>query len=119
MLALILKWLGGGVLDRVLSHLEAQANTQTERERIRTQVTIEEVKAEIERRHTQADVVKAELGHPVAWFPRLLASLTAVFVLMTFVVRWLWFPGTPLAELDPWVAGVIGTIFAGMFITGR
>lgn len=119
MLALVLNWLGGGVLKSILDHLEAQANTQTERERIRTQVTISEINAELERRRVQADVVKSELGHPVAWFPRLLASLTAVFVLMTFVVRWLWFPGTPLAELDPWVAGVIGTIFAGMFITGR
>lgn len=119
MLALILRWLGGGVLDRVLQHLEARASTETERERIRTQVTIEEVRAEQERRRIQADVVKSELGHPVAWFPRLLASMTAVFVLMAFVVRWLFFPGTPLAELDPWAAGVVGTIFAGMFISGR
>jgi len=112
MLALVLKWLSGGILDRVMSHLEHQGDTKAE-------ITKEMIRAELQRRQVQADVVRAELGHPVAWFPRLLASLTAVFVLMTFVVRWLFFPGTPLAELDPWVAGVIGTIFAGMFITGR
>lgn len=111
-IALILKWLSGGILDRVLTHLEKTTDAKTE-------ITKEMIRAELERRRTQADVVVAELGHPVAWFPRLLASLTAVFVLMTFVVRWLYFPGTPLAELDPWVAGVIATIFAGMFITGK
>jgi len=111
-LAFLLKWLSGGVLDRVLTHLEKTTDAKTE-------ITKEMIKAEIGRRQIQAETVRAELGHPVAWFPRLLASLTAVFVLMTFVVRWLYFPGTPLAELDPWVAGVIGTIFAGMFITGK
>lgn len=111
-LSFILKWLSGGVLDRVLTHLEKSTDAKTE-------ITKEMIKAELERRQIQANVVVSELGHPVAWFPRFLASLTAVFVLMTFVVRWLYFPGTPLAELDPWVAGVLMTIFAGMFITGK
>ena len=112
LLTLLLRWLSGGILDRVLTHLEKTTDAKTE-------ITKAMIQAEIERRQVQADVVRAELGHPVAWFPRLLASLTAVFVLMTFVVRWLYFPGTPLAELDPWVAGVLATIFAGMFITGK
>lgn len=111
-LATILRWLSGGVLDRVLTHLEKSTDAKTE-------ITKEMIHAELERRRLQADVVRAELGHSLAWLPRFLASMTAVFILMTFVVRWLYFPGTPLAQLDPWVAGVVGTIFAGMFITGK
>lgn len=111
-IALILKWLSGGILDRVLSHLEKQTDSKAE-------ITREMIRAELERRKVQADVVQSELGHPVAWFPRFLASMAAVFVLITYIVRWLYFPGTPLAALDPWVAGVIATIFAGMFITGK
>ena len=33
-LTTVLNWLGGGVLDRVLSHLETRANSETERFRI-------------------------------------------------------------------------------------
>jgi hypothetical protein len=100
------------VLDRVLTHLEKQTDTKA-------QITREMIAAEIDRRRLQAETVRAELGHPLAWFPRFIASMAAVFVLITYIVRWLYYPGTPLAELDPWVAGVIATIFAGMFITGK
>ena len=100
------------MLDRVLTHLEKQTDTKA-------QITREMIAAEIDRRRLQAETVRAELGHPLAWFPRFIASMAAVFVLITYIVRWLYYPGTPLAELDPWVAGVIATIFAGMFITGK
>lgn len=108
----LLKALSGGLLDRVLTHLEKQSDSKAE-------ITKQMIQAELERRRIQADTVREELGHPLAWFPRFLASIAAVFVLITYIVRWLYFPGTPLAELDPWVAGVIATIFAGMFITGK
>jgi hypothetical protein len=52
----ILNWLGGGVLDRVLGHLEAKAKSDTERLRI---VTVRDQHAMT----TQARVVTAGMAH--------------------------------------------------------
>lgn len=113
-LAFFLNWLGGGVLNSVLSHLEKQADNATERERLKTQVTIEMIKGELARRQQDADVYKAELQYPELRLMRAIAYGVALFVLMTMVVRWLYFPGTPLGQLDPWTTGILGLIFSGL-----
>ena len=58
----VLSWLGSGVLDRVLAHMERKADTATERERIRTQATLEEIRAEIVSRQASRDIILAEQG---------------------------------------------------------
>lgn len=68
LLTTVLNWLGGGVLDRVLGHLESNARTETERLRIRS----------IREQHamsTQADVVKAGMSHSLFWIPWLIATV--------------------------------------------
>ena len=116
MLAFILKFLGGGVLTKVLGHLESKARTETERERIRTTVTIEEIKSEISRRNAQKDIVVAQLGHPVAWVPRFLAELTATFYFMAIVIDAMFQLPGDISELPAPVAAVMATIFGGMFL---
>jgi hypothetical protein len=61
-LAFVLQFIGGGLLDKVLGSLKAKADSAVERERIGASVAIEHVKAEIARRQAQRDVLVAEQG---------------------------------------------------------
>lgn len=110
----LLAWLGGGVLDRVLLHMEKSADTQTEREKLKTQVTIDQIRAAQDEIKTRSDVYKSELQYPELRLFRALAYGGAVFVFFTMIVRWLYFPGTPLAQLDPWTTSVLAVIFSGL-----
>lgn len=68
----VLQWLGGGVLDRVLTHFEARANSETERLRIRT----------LRDQHamtTSAGVVTAGMAYPFFWIPWLMATMPLAF----------------------------------------
>lgn len=64
----ILKWLGGGVLDRVLGHLEANAKSENERLRI---TSLREQHAMT----TQASVITAGMAHKAFWIPWLIATV--------------------------------------------
>lgn len=57
---MLLNFLGGGVLDKVLGHLEARANSETERQRIKSQ-------RETQLGLARADVVKTGMGHSTFW----------------------------------------------------
>jgi len=116
MLAIVLKWLGGGVLKSVLGHLEARAKSETERERIRSQVTIEEVKAELARRNAQKEVLLAETGHSVAWLPRFLFGIGAAFYFWAVVIDSVFdLPGVVLAMPDN-VWPIMVAIVSGLFL---
>jgi hypothetical protein len=83
----ILNWLGGGVLDKVLGHLEARANSETERQRIQA----------LRDQHmatTQASVIIAGMEHKPFWFVWSVATGTLV----------LWFS-----------IGMLNTTFPGYF----
>lgn len=67
-LTTILKWLGGGVLDRVLGHLEARAKSDNERLRI---TTLRDQHAMT----TQASVITAGMAHKAFWIPWLMATV--------------------------------------------
>ena len=117
MLAMILNWLGGGVLTSVLGHLEKRAALENDREKLRTEVTISEIKAELETRQQQAAIVKLQLGHPVAWVPRFLAEMAAVLYFMSIVVDSIWDLDGTVAALPVTEAGLMATIFGGMFLS--
>lgn len=112
MLALVLKWLSGGILDSVLKHLEHQGDAKAE-------VTKAVIQAELDRRKVQADVTKAELGHAVAWVPRFLASMGAAVYLLAHIIDAIWQLPGDVAPLDAASAAVVSVIFAGMFISGK
>lgn len=64
----ILNWLGGGVLDKVLGHLEARANSETERQRI----------ASLRDQHmatVQGHVITSGMQHKAFWIPWLMATV--------------------------------------------
>jgi hypothetical protein len=64
----LLNWLGGGVLDKVLGHLEARANSETERQRI----------GALRDQHmatVQGQVITAGMQHKAFWIPWLMATV--------------------------------------------
>ena len=64
----VLGLLGGKVFDRVLGHLEARMNSETERLRI---TSLREQHAMT----TQASVVTAGMAYPFFWIPWLIATV--------------------------------------------
>jgi len=116
MLAFVLKFLGGGVLKSVLSHLESKARTETDRERIRSTVTIEEVRAELARRNAQKDVLIAETDHWVAWLPRFLFGFTAAFYFLAVTIDSIFdLPGVVLTLPDN-IWPIMAAIVSGLFL---
>jgi hypothetical protein len=111
-----LNWLGGGVLTSVLGHLEKRAALQNDRERMKTEITIDQIKSELAIRQEQAAVIKLQLGHPIAWFPRFAAEMTAVLYFSSHVIDSVWDLAGTVAELPTNEAAIIGVIFSGMFL---
>lgn len=127
----VLSWLSGGMLDRMLDHLERRADSETERERIRTNVTIEEIKAEIESRRAARDIVIAEQGW---WVTALIRPAFAwplaiwwAAVIADSLFRFEWNVAALPAPLDEWSGWIIAAYFltrpiekaARSFIHGR
>lgn len=116
MLAFLLKFLGGGVLKSVLGHLENKANNETERERIRTNVTIEEVKAELARRNAQKEVLLKESESLFQWLPRFTFAMSAALYYLAVTIDSIFdLPGTVLALPDN-EAGIMMTIVGALFL---
>ena len=117
MLALILNWLGGGVLTSVLGHLEKRAALQNDREKLKTEVTISEIKAELATRQEQAAIIKLQLGHWIAWLPRFLIEMAVSLYFTAHVVDSIWSLSGDVQPLHPAEAAVMATVIAGMFIS--
>lgn len=66
--AAVLNWFGKGFLDRFFTHLEAKANSETERQRIKA----------LRDQHmatTQASVITTGMQHKAFWIPWLIATV--------------------------------------------
>lgn len=111
-LTTVLNWLGGGVLNRVLTHLEAKANSETERLRIRS----------LRDQHiatTQAAVITAGMEHKWFWIPWLIATVPmAVWfglgMLGTAFPGYLPFVAAIPPGLEPWAKAA----WDGLFFSG-
>jgi hypothetical protein len=116
-LAMLLNWLGGGVLTSVLGHLEKRKALENDAQKLKTEVTISEIKAELAVRQEQAQIVRLQLGHWIAWLPRFLAEMAAVVYFMSIVIDSIWNLDGTVAALPAAEAGLMATIFAGMFLS--
>ena len=95
----------GGIVDKALSHLEARADNETERERIRAQTTVEAVRAEVDRiraeqktaRHLASEGTarqQAKFSHPIFWVLVTAALGPGVLNLwMLWLYNFLWWSG--------------------------
>lgn len=121
MLSTVLSWASGSVLDKVLSHLRARQDSGTEREKLRTQVQIKEIEAEIMGRQNARDIRLATAGF---WEMRLFTALIALpFVIHVTLVgldtnfRLGWDIAKFPAPFDQWEGAILLSFF-GIYALG-
>lgn len=84
----LLKFLGSGVIESVLSHKKQMAETKTASERIRADVEIKSLEGELKRRELVAELQGREYQHWALWWPKMLIGMAvAQYVVISFVVR--------------------------------
>lgn len=112
----LLKFVSKGMLDGIFRHLETQAKTANDRERLKNEFGIEMVKAELSRRQQSADLIKASLSHRIMWFPAFVICLDAAILFTAHVVDAVWQLPGDVASLDATMAGVFGMALTYMFL---
>lgn len=114
--AFLLKLLSGGMLDKVLGHLERKADTETERERIRTGVTIEQIRAEVAAQQEARAIIISEQGR---WYTAIVRPLFAVPFIIYIWKLVLWDKVLSMGSTDglsPELWNVLMTIIGAFFI---
>jgi hypothetical protein len=113
--AFALKLLSGGVLDKVLTHLQARADTEVEREKITASVAIEQVKAEIAARQARRDILLAEQGRLVTAMMRpAFAYPLAIYyaaVIADSLMHFSWNVAALPSPIGDWSGWIISAIF--------
>ena len=113
----ILGWLSGGVLDRLLAHFEKKQDTALERDKLVATVSVEEIKAEIETRKLQAQLIQVEQGWWVTALmrPFLFYPLAAHYVAVVgdSMFHFSWDVDRLPAPMDEWQ----GTILLSLFLS--
>jgi hypothetical protein len=113
----VLKIASSGVLDKVLAHLRAEADSEVEREKVTAGVAIAEINAELARRQAQRDVLLAEQGWRVTAMMRpafaypLAVYYAAVIADSLFQFRW------NVAALPPPIGDWSGWIISAIFLS--
>lgn len=111
-IAMILKWLGGDVLGKVLGHLEKQAESDTERMRI--QALREQALA-----NTAAGVVTAGMSHRTFWIPWSMAAIPLAAWFGWGVLDTLFNGDLPdVATLPPQLKDYADTVWSNLFYSG-
>ena len=116
MLAFVLNWLGSGVLQSVLKHLETRKALENDAKKMQTEITISEIKAELAVRQEQAAIVKLQLGHPIAWAPRFLIEMSVAVYFMAHIVDSIWNLSGDVRALGAPEAALMATVVGGMFL---
>ena len=108
----LLTFLSGGVLDKVLGHLEARANSETEQMKIRAA-------AIANANQMQASVIKEGMKHWAFWIPWLIVSVPASMWAGWGYMDSLFNGALPdVAALPPQLKEYADIVFANIFYTG-
>lgn len=111
----LLNMFGGGLAGRVLAYLERQGDRQTERDRLRTQITIETIRAEVEARRAARDVVLAEQGWWVTALIRPAFAWPIVIwsgaIVADSLFHFSWSVSALPSPLDDWAGWIVGAYF--------
>jgi len=120
LLGILLKFLSGGVLDKVLGHLEKRADNETERERLRTQQSIEVIRAEVQAQEQAKAIIIAEQGR---WYTAMIRPLLALPVAIFLWKVIVWDIVLGLGTTDPirgvaaeWAGAIVTTYVGGRSI---
>lgn len=124
-LSWLLSLLTGPAVDKVLSHLERKAENETEREKVRTEATIEQIKiATQDRADERATAKEIRLATAGFWEMRLLTVLIALpFVWHVWLVAvdtcWpqQWDVAAFPTPFDEWEGGILLSFF-GVSVVG-
>ncbi len=81
-----------------------------------TATALETIRADIVNNQTKADIVKAQLGHPVAWIPRMVIEFGAAIYFLAIVIDSIWQLPGDISELPTPTAALMTAIVTGMFI---
>ena len=106
----LLKFLGSGVIESVLSHKKQMAETKTASERIRADVEIKSLEGELKRRELIAELQGLEYQHWALWWPKMIIGLSvASYVAASFMGKTLNLTADyniVVPELDIWQQGI-------------
>jgi hypothetical protein len=104
------------VIGVVLAIVQAFMGYAGKRNDAATAIALEDIKAQVETNREKSAIVRAQLGHPIAWVPRFMAEFAAAIYFVAVVIDSVFdLPGVVLALPTP-EAAVMATIFAGMFL---
>jgi hypothetical protein len=111
-IATVLNWLGGNLLDKVFKHLEVRANSETERQRI-TALRDQHMAS------VQGQVIMAGMEHKWFWIPWLMATVPmagwfGLGMLNTAFPGWFPIVATIPLGLEPWARAA----WDGLFFSG-
>jgi hypothetical protein len=114
-LAFLLKVASSSVLDKVLGHLQAQASSEVEREKVTAEVAMAHIQAEIATRQAQRDVLLAEQGRAVTALMRpAFAYPLAIYyaaVIADSLFHFTWNVAALPAPIGEWSGWIISAIF--------
>ncbi|EFO32483.1 conserved hypothetical protein [Roseibium sp. TrichSKD4] len=113
--ARLLGFLGGSAADRFLSHLERRAELQNGRERLKTEVTLETIRAELAARQAARDIVLAEQGWWVTALIRPAFAWPIVIwsgaVVADSLFQFSWNVAALPSPLSEWAGWIVGAYF--------
>lgn len=114
--AWLLSFVSSGTVGRMLDTSDKRADARTESERLRTEVTKEAIRAEVEAQKAGRDILIAEQGR---WYTAIIRPLLALPVIIFFwkVIVWDkvlgWGSTEPLTGAAAEWAGAIVTTYVG------
>jgi hypothetical protein len=117
--ATVLRWLGGGVIDKVLGHLQAKAASDVERLRIEKGVDIEQIRSDTAVAGYRRDVITAGMAYRAFWVVWLMFAVPLGLWWIAVMADTIFNGALPdvatiPAQLVPWA----DTIFQNLFYSG-
>lgn len=115
----LLKFLGSGVIESVLSHKRQVLQSANERERIGLEREIKRLENEQDRRKRIAELQALEYQHWALWWPKMIIGLSvATYVAGSFAVKTLGLGDYNVAvpPLDAWQQGVAAIVVGYIFL---
>lgn len=116
MIRWLLSWFGGGILNSVLAHFQKLAELQLGEQKLKTEIAIKNVEAQIELNKARQAIIIAQLGHPVAWIPRFLIELFVAFHIILAIIDHIYDLPGEILEFPGWLAAIEVTVIGGMFL---
>ena len=105
------------MVDKVVSYLEEKQKTQQNADALRTQITIETIKATVAQQQMQASIVQSEIGNRLLAVPRFVIEMSVATLVVAWVVEAI-DPAARLGAIDPQLLNVVSIVLAGMFTLG-